>query len=318
MNNKTNPNLTKRVDFMMMISANNCDPNAGLDGQPRTDEDGYGLITDVCIKRKIRNAMQDAGASLLYQSAGRETDGMHSIEERVKALPEIQGKTLAERLCATYTDVRLFGAVVAYSSGAKKADKKAKAKKAEEDDTLNPDLGAEAQAGASIPVNGAVTIQLARSVDPVELRTLDITKSLNGTQTEKAKSSDTIGSKSMVKFGLYVVKGSINARRAQKNGLTDEDVAALKQAIVKMFINDESASRPAGSMNVEKVYWWEHGSLDGDVPSAALYRTVKAENVCRGIPASMEDYDITYNGDVAAQKGIKTEVYDPMTGWKTV
>ena len=233
--------LTKKIDFAIIISVKNANPNGDPinDNRPRTNYDGYGEISDVCLKRKIRNRLMDSGIPILVQSYDYRNDEFHSIKDRyesiVKSLPKTA--TIEERTafsCRAWFDVRAFGQVLAGV-----------------DSTF-----------ASIAIRGPVSIQSAFSLEPVDVSSMQITKSVNlKTDTDKdpsQKSSDTMGMKHRVERGVYVTFGSINRQLAEKTGFTDEDALILKSAMCRMFENDESSARPAGSMEVKKVIWWTH------------------------------------------------------------
>ena len=138
---------------------------------------------------------------------------------------------------------------------------------------------------------------------------MQITKSVNGEKKEKGenRASDTMGMKHFVRFGLYKIKGSINVQLAEKTGFTEEDAQTIKECLRTLFVNDASSARPDGSMEVVKVYWWEHNCKEGQYSSAKVHRLLdvhlKDENT---IPTKVEDYEITLN----ALDGLKVEVID--------
>ena len=122
---------------------------------------------------------------------------------------------------------------------------------------------------------------------------MQITKSVNGDPDEK-KSSDTMGTKHFVRFGLYELKGSINVQLAEKTGFSQEDAETVKECLRTLFVNDASAARPDGSMEVVKLYWWEHNCKDGQYSSAKVHRSVHvtAKDI-DALPSSVDDYTIT-------------------------
>ena len=198
--------------FISVTRANsNGDPLNG--NRPRTDYDGYGEISDVCIKRKIRNRMQDLGYSIFVQSDDRQTDGFNSLSERATAtLGKIKDReTYATTACKTWMDVKSFGQVFAFKSSEKN--------------------------GVSVGVRGPVSIHQAVSVSPIEIESLQITKSVNSEPNEK-KSSDTMGMKHYVRFGIYKIKGSINVQLATKTGFSEEDADVIKECLRTLFVND--------------------------------------------------------------------------------
>ena len=267
--------LTHKIDFTVLVTATNANPNGDpLNGnRPRESFEGFGEISDVCIKRKIRNRLQDRGEKIFVQSDERCDDKCGSLAERVKnnvALKEIsKGKQTdrdlyAKTACAEWIDVRSFGQVFAFKGDS-----------------------------VSVGVRGPVSIQQAISVSPVDIISMQITKSVNSESGKEEKASDTMGMKHRVAFGLYVINGSINCQLAEKTGFSDEDALMIKNALCTLFENDASAARPDGSMEVCRVYWWEHKSKTPKVSSAKIHRSVKI-TLKDGIttPISFNDYDI--------------------------
>ena len=259
--------LTKKIDFIGFITVERSNPNGDpLNGnQPRTDYSGYGEISDVCLKRKLRNRLQDAGEMILVQSNERADDGCDSIRSRVEANPAMdkplkmkdkeQGRTriFAEEACKAWIDVRSFGQVFALKEAKKQ--------------------GVDA---VSVGVRGPVTLHTAVSLDPVTITGIQITKSVNNEPGDK-KGSDTMGMKYRVDFGVYKFQGSINVQLAEKTGFSEEDAAKIKEALRTIFENDASSARPEGSMEMNRFYWIEHGSKTGSAPSAKVHRSVLAQ-----------------------------------------
>ena len=191
--------LQNKIDFSMIITAKNANPNGDpLNGnRPRESYDGLGEISDVCIKRKIRNRLQDMGEKIFVQSDDRCDDGCDSLRARAESNQAIKavsnGKNTnrdeyAKTACAEWIDVRSFGQVFAFKG-----------------DTV------------SVGVRGPVSIQQAVSVSPVDIVSMQITKSVNSEGGKESKASDTMGMKHRVEFGLYVINGSINCQLAEKN-----------------------------------------------------------------------------------------------------
>ena len=271
--------LTKKIDFIGFITVERSNPNGDpLNGnQPRTDYSGYGEISDVCLKRKLRNRLQDAGEKILVQSNERADDGCDSIRARVEENPAMekplkmkdkeQGRTrlFAEEACRAWMDVRTFGQVFA----------------------LKKDTGVDA---VSVGVRGPVTIHTAVSLDPVTITGVQITKSVNNEPGDK-KGSDTMGMKYRVDFGVYKFQGSINVQLAEKTGFSDEDAAKVKEALLTIFENDASSARPEGSMEMSRFYWIEHANKTGAVSSAKVHRSVSAQKK-DGVdaPSRIDDY----------------------------
>ena len=276
--------LSKKIDFVLFVSVTMANPNGDpLNGnRPRIDYGSYGEITAECIKRKIRNRMQDMGYKIFVQSADRSDDGFTSLSDRAAAYinenakdkKKISPDEYAKLACDEWLDVRSFGQVFAFSN---KKDK---------------------TAGVSVGVRGPVSIHQAVSVEPVEVCSYQITKSVNGENKEgkEGKSSDTMGMKHMVKFGLYKIKGAINVQLAEKTGFTEEDAEVIKKCLLSLFENDASSARPDGSMEVVKLYWWQHACKEGQYSSAKVHRSIKVE-LKAGVDEakSADDYIIVPN-----------------------
>lgn len=278
--------LKTKIDFIALVSVTRANSNGDpLNGnRPRTDYDGFGEMSDVCIKRKIRNRMQDLGNAIFVQSEDRCDDGCGSLSERASAALKEYSKDrekYARAACAKWLDVRSFGQVFAFK------DNK----------------------GFSVGVRGPVSVHQAVSVSPVDIESLQITKSVNGEKKEKEenRASDTMGMKHFVRFGLYQIKGSINVQLAEKTGFTEEDAATVKECLRTLFVNDVSSARPDGSMEVVKVYWWRHNCKEGQYSSAKVHRSLEIrqkENVVT--PGCPEDYDYILH----PLAGLEPEVMD--------
>lgn len=288
--------LDHKIDFLALISVTkaNCNGDPLNGNRPRTDYNGMGEISDVCIKRKIRNRMQDMGKDIFVQSEDRCKDGFGSLSERAAAMAKgIKDKDQYARLaCEKWMDVRSFGQVFAF-----KGDKKGNKKSDENDGKDN---------GVSVGVRGPVSIHQAVSISPVEVESMQITKSVNGEPGAK-RSSDTMGTKHFVRFGLYKVKGAINVQLAEKTGFTQEDADVIRECLRTLFVNDASSARPEGSMEVIKLYWWQHNCRDGQYSSATVHRSVHvAPKDTDKIPDCAEDYLIS----VDELPGLVPEVID--------
>jgi len=283
--------FTNKVDFAVLVTVKNANPNGDpLNGnRPREDYEGLGEMSDVCIKRKIRNRLQDMGEEIFVQSDGRYTDEYRSLSERAKNCPELaaaqkskDSEAYARAACEKWIDVRSFGQVFAFKE---------------------KDSG-----GVSVGVRGPVSVHPAFTVSPVEIMDLQITKSTNSEPNEGKRSSDTMGMKHRVEFGLYIIKGSINYQLAQKTGFTDEDAEKIKEALRTLFENDCSSARPDGSMEVVRVYWWKHNCPTGQYSSAKVHRTLKIEEVPEldHTPNCFDDYVVTLD----KLEGLEPEIYD--------
>lgn len=151
-------------------------------------------------------------------------------------------------------------------------------------------------AEVSLGIRGPVSIHQAVSASPVDTVSMQITKSVNSEAKEGGgKASDTMGTKHRVSFGLYTIKGSVNVQLAEKTGFSQEDAELLKEALKTLFENDASSARPEGSMEVCKMFWWQHEEKTPSVSTAKIHRSVKVEpkpEVDR--PKAFSDYNITY------------------------
>ena len=279
--------LKGKIDFTLFVSVSNANPNGDpLNGnRPRINLDGYGEISDVCIKRKIRNRFQDLGQRVFVQSDDRSDDGFRSLKERAEGCQElnkeIKKKKNADRdlcaqiACKEWIDVRSFGQVFAFKGE-----------------------------NVSFGVRGPVSVHQAVSLSPVDIISMQITKSVNSEAGKASKASDTMGTKHRIRFGVYKVMGSVNVQLAEKTGFSQEDAEILKESLKTLFENDASSARPDGSMEVCRMYWWQHGEKTPAVSSGKIQRSFEINEVNR--PSKFEDYGITWELDGC----VKPEVYD--------
>ena len=261
--------LKNKIDFALVFTAKNANPNGDpLDGnRPRTTYKGLGEVSDVCLKRKIRNRLLDGGQNIFVQSDDRRREGdtFRSLKDRADNEPALMecmkqikaGKKTREdyarQACDTWYDVRAFGQVFAFKKGTEESD------------------------AVSIGIRGPVSIQSAFSIEPFNITSSQITKSVNletGKDPDK-KGSDTMGMKHRVDFGVYVTYGAVNVQLADKTGFNEEDAEALKEAMKTLFCNDETSARPAGSMEVVKLVWWKHNCPNGQYSSAKVHQTLQ-------------------------------------------
>lgn len=245
--------LSHKIDFVLFVSVKNANPNGDplLGNMPRTDYEGYGEISDVAIKRKVRNRLQDFGYDIFVQANDRKQDEFKSLEKRFDNVFDKKKDTeedIFTESCKRWIDVRSFGQVMTYQN-------------------------------LSLGIRGPVSISLGKSLEPVDIITMQITRSTNGKEPSKnqGRSSDTMGIKHFVDFGVYKITGSINCYFAAKTGFTDEDAGEIKKALISLFENDMSAARPEGSMAVEKVYWFVHPNAMGLASSAKIQRLVQVK-----------------------------------------
>lgn len=266
----------KKIDFIATVVVKNANPNGDpLSGNmPRTDASGYGEISDVCIKRKIRNRLQDmnaeenpdlekrlnSGNDIFVKSNDRIDDDCHSLEKRYKTLGfnnKTDDRTIEEAVNAKWIDVRSFGQVITY-------DKK------------------------SIGIRGPVSVSLAKSLSPIDITTMQITKSTNGVEAKEGqgRSSDTMGTKYYVDYAVYKISGAISPYFAENTGFDDADLERIKEAIRTMFVNDASSARPEGSMEIKEVFWFKHSNKIGNVSSAKIQELLEYNS-----EAGATDYD---------------------------
>lgn len=237
--------INNKVDFIFTIEVEGANPNGDpLTGNmPRVDGRGYGEISDVCLKRKIRNRMQDMGHDIFVKAADRSDDGFKSLEKRFESSFDktTDDDKVEKKANLQWMDIRSFGQVFTYQK-------------------------------RSLGIRGPVSISVAKSVDPIETTTMQITKSVSGMEPKsgKTRSADTMGSKHFVDYGVYVVNGSVNCYFAEKTGFDEEDLKVLKECIRTLFVNDVSSARPDGSMEVRDIYWFNHSSKVGDVSSGKI------------------------------------------------
>lgn len=268
--------LSGKVDFLGIIVAENCNPNGDpLNGnRPRTDFGGYGEISPECLKRKIRNQLQDMGEEIFVQANDRCEDGYSSLKERLQAFMDgYAGDDIYTGACQKWFDVRAFGSVFAYK-GTRKED-------------LTRD------------VRGPVSVTYAKSLEPVNVMDMGITRSTNAEATE-GRASDTMGRRCIIDKGVYVFKGGISPQLAEKTGFSDEDTEKLKQAILNMLENDASASRPNGSMAFAELYWWEHPGKQSMYNPMKIFQSVEIR------PLNVFPY---YTATIMPLPNLKPEVY---------
>lgn len=262
--------LQNKIDFAVVLCVKGANPNGDpLNGnRPRTNYDNCGEMTDVCLKRKIRDRLlerwvadgkKDDGNAIFVQSDDRNIDGEKSLRNRAESEVNGLGKNsfkkaadkdmTAKAACAKWFDVRAFGQIFAFGGG-------------------------NDASGVSIPIRGPVSVQSAFSIEPIDVASLQITKSVSGEGEGEKRGSDTMGMKYRVDRGVYVFYGSMNPQLAERTGFGTADAEAIKQVLPRLFENDESSARPAGSMEVLKVIWWKHNCKAGQYSSAKVHRTL--------------------------------------------
>ena len=278
--------LKNRIDFVYIFDVQDGNPNGDPDAGnlPRVDaETGMGLVTDVCLKRKVRNYVQVAkagtiGNDILVKSkeiSGEEVfineeirnaykDLGIELKVKEKAKPE-QVDSGRRRMCEKFYDVRTFGAVL--STGA--------------------------NAGQ---VRGAIQMTFARSVDPIVSMEHALTVCAARDEDKSYDSQVGIqGRKATVPYGLYVCHGFISANLAKQTGFSEEDLELFWDALKNMFDVDRSAAR--GLMSAQKLIVFKHDSVLGNAPANKLFDLVKIEKKCDGAPRKFDDYKVTIDTD---------------------
>ena len=276
--------LQHKIDFAVILTVDHANPNGDpLNGnRPRVDYDGFGEITDVCLKRKLRDRLQEAGQSIFVQSDEKKQDGMMSLKNRAESAEYGLGKDTfnekktpkdiaARKACEKWFDVLAFGQLFAFGGDA---------------------------AGVSIPIRGPVTVQSAFSIEPVSITSTQITKSVSGEGDGTKRGSDTMGMKHRVDKGIYVFYGSMNPQLAERTGFSDDDAETIKSILPKLFENDASSARPEGSMAVKKVFWWKHNCKSGQYSSARVHKSLTV------------NADGSYMIDKSATEGLEPEVIE--------
>ena len=279
--------LSNKIDFVVIFKVENANPNGDplTENMPRTLSDGIGEVTDVCIKRKIRNRLLDMKKDIFVQSEDYKKDKYNSLQERAGEIGKIsETADFSKKACEKWIDVRAFGQVFAYEKG------------------------------SSIGIRGPVTIQSAFSKKPITIISDQITKSVNGKSNKKdndsdneGMTSDRMGMKHRVKQAIYVFYGAMNPQLAERTGFSDEDANAIKEVMPKLFENDASSARPEGSMEIVKLIWFEHSSSAGQYSSAKVHSSVKIDN-----SGNIENEKDLENGTVESIKGLKAEI---IHGW---
>jgi len=299
--------LKNKIDFAVIFSVNGANPNGDpLDGnRPRRNYDDKGEVSDVCIKRKIRNRLMEAGHNIFVQSDDNRMGDYRSLRSRaegeLKNVSMGDDKEFRKAACNKWLDVRAFGQVFAYKAKGNKKNKKAK----EEGEQEKGD-----DAGVSIGIRGPVSIHSAFSVAPVSSRisSIQITKSVSGEGEGAKKASDTMGMKHRVDHGVYKFCGAINPQLSSKTLFSDEDAKAIRNALEHLFDNDASSARPEGSMEVVAVFWWQHNVKHGQYSSAEVHRSLDVDLKREGTdPKKIEDYSIK----LKSLPGLKPEIFNP-------
>ena len=276
--------ISNRYDFVMLFDVENGNPNGDPDAgnAPRIDpETSYGYVTDVCLKRKVRNYVElvkegEAGYNILVKpdkamnTKFTEAYEECGLEKGKKGANKDDVLAARDYMCKNYFDVRTFGAVM--STG---------------DD----------QCGI---VRGPVQLNFARSVSPVMYQEITITRQARTTEDRRSTGDTEMGKKSIVPYALYRGEGYISAALAQKvTGFNEDDLELLWQAIVNMFENDHSAAR--GKMSMRKLFVFKHDSILGNAPSVVLCDKIPVTPKNADVPPrAFADYDISVDASIPA------------------
>lgn len=270
--------LSNKIDFMCIIVADHCNPNGDPlnANHPRTNYDGYGEMTPECIKRKIRNRLQDMGENIFVQMDGRREDDYRSLSDRaIGYLGKCTDvKSYTDEACKLWYDVRAFGQIFAYKDGKNKGE------------------------GVSVSIRGPASITYAKTIERIDIINMGGTKSTNTVTKEDGKrDSTTFFVKDVIDHGVYVFYGSIHPKMAEKTGFSDDDAEKLKQALLSLFENDASAARPSGSMAVGHLIWWKHPGKQSICQPQKLFRSVKI-TPCEKYPFYKLDFENDYNAEI--------------------
>ncbi len=268
--------IKNRIDFVYMFDVQDGNPNGDPDAGnlPRVDaETGMGLVTDVCLKRKVRNYVQVAkNLEDGYDIFIKEKAVLNTLIDKAHDDAEVKSakdKTEAARrfMCKNYFDIRTFGAVMSTGKNAGQ-------------------------------VRGPIQLTFARSVDPVETSEHSITRMAVATEKEADKQEGgnrTMGRKATVPYGFYVCHGFISANLARQTGFSEDDLALFWEALKNMFDIDRSAAR--GLMSAQKLIVFKHDSMLGNAPANKLFDLVTVTKICDGAPRSFKDYSVTIDKD---------------------
>lgn len=292
--------IKNRYEFVVLFDVENGNPNGDPDAgnMPRVDpETGYGLVTDVCLKRKIRNyvemAKEDADHYHIYIKDGvplnsSDKDACAYVGADPDKLKEAKKKDehldekIRDFMCSNFYDIRTFGAV------------------------MTTFVKASLNCGQ---VRGPVQLGFARSVDPIMPQEVTITRVAITTEEDAAKKGTEMGRKFIVPYGLYRAEGFVSANLARKTtGFDEDDLALLWKAILNMFENDRSAAR--GMMAVRKLVIFKHDSELGNAPAWKLFKLVDVQRKPEiAAPRSFEDYQFHVDTDHLPQ-GVTCQIME--------
>ena len=267
--------IKNKIDFLYIFDVQDGNPNGDPDAGnlPRVDaETGMGLVTDVCLKRKVRNYVQVAkeltsGYDIFIKEKAILNNSIDAAHEE-ECVITATDRTMAARdvMCKKFYDVRTFGAVMSTGKNAGQ-------------------------------VRGPIQLTFARSVDPIMTSEHSITRMAVATEKEAEKQGGdnrTMGRKATIPYGLYVCHGFISANLAKQTGFSEDDLQLFWKALKNMFDVDRSAAR--GLMSAQKLIVFQHNSMLGNAPANKLFDRVKIEKTTE-IPRSFSDYCVTIDRD---------------------
>jgi len=302
--------IKNRYDFIFLFDVKDGNPNGDpdFDNMPRTDEEtNHGLVTDVCIKRKIRNYVQLLKDNKQLESAHydifiREGNVLNPlIEEKRREADKEENeeqeavKSGRIKMCQQYYDIRTFGAVM--STGKEEVDSDSTEENAEEGDKgkKSKKKGAKKIKGLGV-VRGPVQLTFARSIDPVDAKSHSLTRCCVTKESDAEDKNNTFGNKNTVSYGLYRMHGFISATDAAKTGFSEEDKNLLFEAMINAFENDHAAAR--GEMNPRVLIVFKHESPLGNARAGQLFELIQV-NKKEGVkfPRSFNDYEVTIDRD---------------------
>jgi CRISPR-associated protein Csd2 len=268
--------IKNRYEFVLYFDVENGNPNGDPDAgnMPRIDpQTGYGIVTDVCLKRKVRNYIEfakDGGEGFdIYVTEGAILNSKHQLAYEVLGLPKSEKKAdegnrekAREYMCSRYFDIRTFGAVM---------------------DTGDYQCG---------QVRGPIQLCFARSANEILQQEITITRMAATKEDEKSGANRTMGRKYVVPYALYRAEGFVSAKFAQKTGFSEVDLELFWDALANMFEQDHSAAR--GKMTARKLVVFKHESELGNAHAATLFETVKSELIDSSKPPrAFSDYSIS-------------------------
>lgn len=269
------PALTHRYDFVLFFDVQNGNPNGDPDAgnMPRIDpETGKGIVTDVCLKRKVRNyvelAKEGTTSFRIYvqekavlNERNNEAYTALNLKSEAKKLPkkEEEARAVTRWMCENFYDIRTFGAV----------------------------MSTEVNCGQ---VRGPVQFTFARSEETVVPAEISITR-MAVTNIKDLDKERTMGRKFIVPYGLYRMEGFISAPLAEKTGFSEDDAELLWEALINMFEHDHSAAR--GKMSSRKLFVFRHEKRMGNVPAQKLFDLVQCHRISEGPARSFTDYEVT-------------------------